>query len=63
MSLQALARLEELVDRLLAERNELQGRTQELSAANARLIEDRCRVSSELDKLLDKLEILEGKSR
>lgn len=63
MSLQVIARLEELVDQLLTERSKLQTRNQELTAANDRLIEDRCRVSAELDKLLDKLESLEGKGQ
>lgn len=63
MSLQAIARLEELVDQLLTERIELQKSNLELVAERDRLIEDRSRVSAELDKLLDKLEHLEGKTR
>ena len=63
MSLQVIARLEELVDQLLTERSKLQTRNQELTAENVRLVEDRCRVSAELDKLLDKLESLEGKGQ
>lgn len=63
MSLQVIARLEELVDQLLTERSKLQTRNQELTAANDRLLEDRSRVSAELDKLLDKLESLEGKGQ
>lgn len=63
MTLEVIARLEELVNRLLAERVELQGRNRELGAECDRLIQDRARVSCELDSLLDKLEALEGKSR
>ena len=63
MSLQAIARLEELVDQLLTERIELQKCNLELVAERDRLIEDRSRVSAELDKLLDKLEHLGGKTR
>lgn len=62
MALRTIARLEELVDRLLSERVELQGRNQELTAECSRLIQDRSRVSDELDKLLKKLESLEGGS-
>ena len=62
MSLQAIARLEELVDRLLNERIELQERNQQLAADCDRLIKDRARVGEELDRLLDKLEGLERKA-
>ena len=61
MSLEAIARLEKLVDRLLTERVEMQERNQALSGECDRLVQDRTRVSNELDKLLDKLERLEGK--
>ena len=61
MSLEAIARLEKLVDRLLTERVEMQERNQALSGECDRLVQDRTRVSEELDKLLDKLERLEGK--
>ena len=61
MSLESLARLEKLVDRLLAERVEMQERNRALSDERDRLVQDRTRVSNELDKLLDKLERLEGK--
>lgn len=61
MALETIARLEKLIDRLLAERIELQGRNRELSEERDRLIEDRARVSGELGKLLEKLELLEGK--
>lgn len=60
MALEAIARLEKLVDRLLAERVDLQGRNREITAERDRLLEDRSRVTDELDKLLDKLERLEG---
>ncbi len=63
MALEAIARLEELVDRLLAERVELQERNQELADQIDRLVQDRTRVSDELDKLLKKLERLEGKGK
>ena len=61
MSLEAIARLEKLVDRLLTERVEMQERNRALSGECDRLVQDRTRVSEELDKLLDKLERLEGK--
>ena len=50
------------VDRLLAERIEMQERNQALSGERDRLLQDRTRVSDELDRLLDKLERLEGKT-
>jgi hypothetical protein len=59
--LESLARLEKLIDRLLAERVEMQERNRALSGECDRLVQDRTRVSNELDKLLDKLERLEGK--
>jgi predicted nuclease with TOPRIM domain len=62
VSLETIARLEELVDRLLAERNEMQKRIQALTGERDRLLQDRTRVSDELDRLLDKLERLEGKT-
>lgn len=61
MALEAITRLEELVDKLLTERIELQAHNRELTAKCDRLVQDRSRVSDELDKLLDKLERLEGK--
>ena len=61
MSLEAIARLEKLVDRLLTERVEMQERNRALSGECDRLVQDRTRVSEELDKLLDNLERLEGK--
>jgi predicted nucleic acid-binding Zn-ribbon protein len=61
VSLESLARLEKLIDRLLAERVEMQERNRALSGECDRLVQDRTRVSDELDKLLDKLERLEGK--
>ena len=61
MSLEAIARLEKLVDRLLTERVEMQERNRALSGECDRLVQGRTRVSEELDKLLDKLERLEGK--
>lgn len=63
MALEAIARLEELIDQLLTERIKLQQRNQELSAECDRLIQDRGRVGDELGKLLDKLEHLEGKAQ
>lgn len=61
MSLEAIARLEKLVDRLLTERVEMQERNRALSGECDRLVQDRTRVSNELDRLLVKLERLEGK--
>ena len=63
MALEAIAQLEKLVDQLLAERIELQDRNRELTAECERLVEDRSRVSDELDKLLGKLEGLGGKAQ
>ena len=63
MALEAIARLEKLVDQLLTERIELQERNHELTAECDRLMQDRSRVCDELDKLLGKLEHLEGKSQ
>jgi len=62
VSLEAIARLEELVDRLLTDRAELQERNQALIGECDRLVQDRSRVRDELDRLLAKLERLEGKS-
>ena len=62
MTLEAIARLEELVDLLLTERVELQRSNRELTAECDRLKHDRSRVSDELDKLLGKLEQLGGKA-
>lgn len=63
MSLEAIARLEELIDQLLAERLELQERNQKLTEESDRLLADRTRVSDELDKLLNKLERLEREGK
>jgi FtsZ-binding cell division protein ZapB len=63
VTLEAIVRLEELIDQLLTERVELQKRSQEIAAECDRLMQDRTRVSSELDKLLGKLEHLEGKTQ
>jgi FtsZ-binding cell division protein ZapB len=63
VALEAIERLEKLVDQLLTERIELQERNQQLAAECDRLIQDRSRVCDELDKLLGKLEHLEGKSQ
>lgn len=63
MALEAIARLEKLVEQLLAERVDLQERNQELTAECDRLIQDRSRVCDELDSLLGKLEHLEGKNQ
>lgn len=63
MTGEAITRLEELVDRLLAERVELQERNRELSQERDRLVKDRSRVSDELGLLLEKLDRLEGKTK
>ena len=62
MALEAIARLEELVDQLLTERADLQGHNRDLTAECDRLVQDRSRVSDALDKLLDKLDRLERES-
>ena len=62
MALEAIKRLEKLVDRLLSDRVDLQERNLEITAEHDRLLQDRSRVTDELDKLLEKLERLEGKS-
>ncbi len=61
MALEAIKRLEKLVDRLLSDRADIQERSLEITAERDRLLQDRSRVTNELDKLLDKLERLEGK--
>ncbi len=63
MALEAIKRLEKLVDRLLSDRADLQERNLEVAAERDRLLQDRSRVTDELDKLLDKLERLEGKNK
>lgn len=63
MALEAIKRLEKLVDRLLSDRADLQERNLEVTAERDRLLQDRSRVADELDKLLDKLERLEGKNK
>ncbi|HKJ28566.1 MAG: cell division protein ZapB [Desulfuromonadales bacterium] len=60
--MEAIKRLEKLVDRLLSDRADLQERNLEVTAERDRLLQDRSRVTDELDKLLDKLERLEGKN-
>ena len=62
MALEAIKRLEKLVDRLLSDRADLQERNLEVTAERDRLLQDRSRVTDELDKLLDKVERLEGKN-
>ena len=62
MTLEAIAQLEKLIDQLLAERIEQQNRNRELTAECESLVNDRSRVSNELDKLLAKLEGLGGKA-
>ena len=63
MVLEAIKRLEKLVDRLLSDRVDLQERNLEITAERDRLLQDRSRVTDELNKLLDKLERLEGKNK
>lgn len=63
MALEVIKRLEKLVDRLLSDRADLQERNLEVAAERDRLLQDRSRVTDELDKLLDKLERLEGKNK
>lgn len=63
MALEAIKRLEKLVDRLLSDRAELQERNLDVTAERDRLLQDRSRVADELDKLLEKLEQLEGENK
>ena len=63
MALEVIKRLEKLVDRLLSERADLQESNRVITAERDRLLQDRSRVTEELDKLLDKLERLEGEAR
>ena len=63
MALEAIKRLEKLVDRLLSDRANLKEYNLEVTAERDRLLQDRSRVTDELDKLLDKLERLEGKNK
>jgi len=63
VALEAIKRLEKLVDRLLSDRADLQERNLEVTAERDRLLQDGSRVTDELDKLLDKLERLEGKDK
>jgi predicted nuclease with TOPRIM domain len=63
VALEAIKRLEKLVDRLLSDRADLQERNLEVTAERDRLLQDRSRITDELDKLLDKLERLEGKDK
>lgn len=59
---EAITRLEKLIDRMLAERAELQGRNEKVVAERDGLLKDRAKVRAELDKLLARLELLERKS-
>lgn len=59
LSLESIARLEDLIDQLLAERADLMERNEALSAEHDRLMNDRSRINQELGELLDKLERLE----
>ena len=63
MALEAIERLEKLVDRLLSDRADLQELNMEVTAERDRLLRDRSRVTDELDKLLDKVERLEGQNK
>jgi hypothetical protein len=63
VALEAIKRLEKLVDRLLSDRAELQERNLDVTAERDRLLQDRSRVADELDKLLEKLEQLEGENK
>ena len=57
-----LAKLEKLIDRLLAEREELLKGKKSLTAERDDLLGERSRVQGELEALLGKLERLEGES-
>jgi len=63
VALEAIKRLEKLVDRLLSDRANLKEYNLEVTAERDRLLQDRSRVTDELDKLLDKFERLEGKNK
>lgn len=63
MAVEVIARLEELVDRLLSERGELQQRNAALAGERDRLLQERVRVSDDLDKLLSKLDRLQGREQ
>jgi len=63
VALEAIERLEKLVDRLLSDRADLQELNMEVTAERDRLLRDRSRVTDELDKLLDKVERLEGQNK
>lgn len=56
------ARLEKLVDRLLAEREDLLHRNAALAGERDRLLQDRERISTELDQVLTKLDRLDRSS-
>jgi hypothetical protein len=59
VSVELIIRLEELVDRLLRERAELQQGNLDLAAEVGRLLAERARVHAELGEVLDKLDRLE----
>ena len=59
--MELIIRLEELVDRLLSERAELQRKNRSLADERDRLATDRSRVYAELGELLAKLDRLEGR--
>ncbi|TLM65199.1 MAG: cell division protein ZapB [Deltaproteobacteria bacterium] len=61
MSVEVIARLEQLVDRLLSERAELLRQNRALALERDRLVNDRSRVSNELGELLARLDRLEGR--
>jgi hypothetical protein len=63
VALEAIKRLEKLVDRLLSDRANLKEYNLEVTAERDRLLQDRSRVTDELDKLLDKFGRLEGKNK
>ncbi len=61
VSVEVIARLEQLVDRLLSERAELLRQNRALALERDRLVNDRSRVSNELGELLARLDRLEGR--
>ena len=63
MSVELIARLEELVDRLLSERAELLRANRALVSERDRLQADRSRVFDELGEVLARLDKLEGRGR
>lgn len=63
MDLELIARLEQMIDRLLAERSELQRRNRDLAGELDRLRAERLRIGGEIDGVLSRLDRLEEGGR